>query len=148
LDEKSDNTKKKDSPPWVPAFLSFILPGFGQFYNRDYFLGTTLVILEFLINGKSRANLSIYYSFNARFAESLEIIDWQWLLFYPSLLTFAVWHAYYRAGGRERFIFVGFILCGSLGLYWSLFGSPIAGGLLGMAVGSAIGLFIDRRQGK
>lgn len=108
-------------------------------------MGIILIILELVININSNLNLSIYHTFNGNFAESLNVVNWQWLLFYPSILNLGMWHAYYRAGGKGNGFFIGFQFGGSLGMYWSLFGSPMFGGILGGAIGAITGLIIDRR---
>jgi len=73
------------------VLLPFILPGFGQFYNGDYLVGLVLIILEVVVNSYSNLNLSIYYTFNGNFAESLKVVNWQWILFYPSILNLGMW---------------------------------------------------------
>lgn len=44
--------------PYAALFWSCVLPGFGQFYNKDYIVGAVLIVLEFLINLNSNLNLS------------------------------------------------------------------------------------------
>ncbi|MCG9968996.1 hypothetical protein L9W92_13225 [Pelotomaculum terephthalicicum JT] len=139
------NQDSQGKKPWVAALWSFIFPGFGQFYNGDYLVGIVLIILEIIVNINSNLNLSIYYTFNGDFAESFKVVDWKWILFYPSILNLGMWQAYYRAGGKGNGFFIGFQFGGSFGLYWSLLGSPMFGGMLGGFIGALMGRIIEKR---
>ena len=81
---------------------SFAFPGLGQFLNRQYFKGVILLALEFLVNVKSNLNLAIVFSFRGDVAASMTTVDFQWLMFYPCLFTYAVWDAYRDAAGERR----------------------------------------------
>jgi hypothetical protein len=83
--------------PVAALVWSLVLPGFGQLYNKNYFIGGVLIVFEILVNVYSNLNLAILYSFRGDFLQAHEIIDYQWGLFYPSLYCFSLWHAYNTA---------------------------------------------------
>jgi hypothetical protein len=80
---------------------SIALPGLGQFLNKKYFKGTLFILLEFLINVQSRFNEAIRLSFLGNNKEAIDVIDFQWLMFYPCLYFYAMWDAVKDAGGGQ-----------------------------------------------
>jgi hypothetical protein len=100
---KSSNIKEFKSP--IAALLwSFTLPGFGQIYNEQYFLGIILMFWEIGINNFSRLNLSIMESFHGDFTKAHDIVHYQWGIFYPSVWCFSMWQAYNRALSINEYI--------------------------------------------
>jgi hypothetical protein len=81
---------------------SIALPGFGQLLVGQYFKGGLFVLLEFLINVNSNFNLAIMYSFLWEIDHAFEVIDYQWLMFYPCLYMFAMWDSYRQAKPEEE----------------------------------------------
>lgn len=79
--------------PLFAAFLSMMLGGLGQIYVAQMFKGFILLGWTIVIN---------YYSqINHIFAKSmlgkeiyLQKVDWQWLLFLPSIYGFCIWDSY------------------------------------------------------
>lgn len=67
---------------------SIALPGFGQILNKKYLKGILLIFLEFLVNIQANFNEAIISSFHGNIDTSIEIINFQWLLFYPCLYFF------------------------------------------------------------
>ncbi|TFJ92420.1 hypothetical protein [Lentibacillus salicampi] len=92
--KKGDITYKS---PMAALLWSFALPGFGQFYNRDYFLGLVLVSWEILINLYSNLNIALMHTFHGDFQTAHDIINYEWGLFYPSVFAFSLWQAYNKA---------------------------------------------------
>lgn len=93
-----EKTKVKEFKSPIAALLwSFALPGFGQIYNEQYFLGIMFMICELGINTISQLNLSIMESFHGDFTKAHNIINYQWGIFYPSVWCFSMWQAYNRA---------------------------------------------------
>lgn len=91
--EKPTNYKS----PVAALLWSFALPGFGQFYNGDYLLGFLFMALELTINHQSRLNLAIIYAFQENFENGHHVINYEWGMFYPSVLCFCLWQAFNRA---------------------------------------------------
>ncbi len=151
--------------PFAAAFWSACLPGFGQFYVRDYIVGIILGVWEIGLNLMSNLNLSIYYSFTGELQQSLEVVDWQWGLFYPSVYVFNIWHAYDRANvinseleergvpkpnkcSKNQGIFIGLFLGMFTGLHWNFLVSPVFSGVvLGVGLGG-IGFLIEKMFSK
>jgi hypothetical protein len=140
---------------------SIALPGFGQLLIGHYFKGGLFVFLEFLINVCSHFNLAIMYSFLWEIDRAFNVIDYQWLMFYPCLYMFAMWDSYRHAMPEEEkltflpfvfgayFITVGLMLSPKLTIFniqlgpvfWPMLFLPI-----GLLVGYLIRLVILRVQ--
>lgn len=58
--------------PNAAMLWSLVLPGFGQLYNKNYFIGIILLVLEFLINLKSHLNLVLVNTFNGDLLDAHE----------------------------------------------------------------------------
>ncbi|WP_404825501.1 hypothetical protein [Priestia endophytica] len=84
---------------------SIALPGFGQ-----YFKGTVLFILEFLIHVQANFNEVIILSFRGDISLAIQQTDYPWFMFYPYLYSFAMWDAFKDArGGKDRYSFLPFM---------------------------------------
>ncbi|KPL61352.1 hypothetical protein [Rossellomorea vietnamensis] len=132
---------------------SIALPGFPQLLVGLWFKGTLFVLLEIIINIQSNFNLGIMYSFLGETHKAAEIIDYQWLMFYPCLYMFAMWDAYKIAGAqKENYSFLPFVMSAymvTVGLMYSpkvyLFGKfigPIFLPILFVIPGVLLGLLI------
>lgn len=151
---------KLSRSPTVALLWSICIPGFGQLYNRDYIIGLLLVILEFAINVKAHLNLAILYSLRGQVLLASQITDYQWLLFYPCVYAYSMWHAYNKAleiepgqAGNQDAIqlnsrysghFIGSAMGGTLGIIYFTILGPIWGGILGMLLGAALGWLTER----
>jgi hypothetical protein len=148
---------KINRSPVVALLWSICIPGFGQLYNRDYIIGLLLVVLEIIINVKASLNLAILYSFRGQLLLSSQIVDYQWLLFYPCVYVYSVWQAYnqaqilnlppqvdYVAISRYSGALIGGAMGGTLGIIYIVTLGPIFGGILGMALGAAAGHMIEK----
>lgn len=132
------------------VFWSIAFPGFGQMLNGRILKGILFLGLEFLINVKANINEAIVLSFNGHIREAVQVTDYQWIMFYPCIYTFAIWDAFRDAEGGQTsnscLIAVFSAYFGTLGVVFSrepIFTSPFLGpiwfGLLGMITGAAIG---------
>jgi hypothetical protein len=132
---------------------SIALPGLGQFLNQKYMKGIILLILEFLINVQSNFNEAIHLSFLGRIEEAVQVINYQWLMFYPCLYFFAMWDAYKDAGGgKSPYAFLPFVFCAyfvTIGLMYSteltifgIFFGPIWLPILSVIPGVIVGFII------
>lgn len=88
--------KRKLHSPLEVVLWSIALPGVGQFLNGHFFKGALLLFLEFLINIQAHLNMSIVYSFQGMMMEAIQVVDYQWLMFYPCHYLFSIWDAYYH----------------------------------------------------
>lgn len=156
--------------PYAAAVWSAVLPGFGQFYNKDYIIGFVLIGFEFLINLYSNLNLALVYSFTGDFAQAHSIIDYRWAMFYPSLYAFSIWQAFNAAKNHnDRMLdsilkkrtyytgfFIGLVVGMNCGLVWhdfaflnqfkvlSIFNMPVFSGLLFGLILGCLGNFIEK----
>ncbi|MGP3608128.1 hypothetical protein [Anoxybacillus sp. UARK-01] len=132
---------------------SIALPGFGQLLNQKYLKGTIFILLEFIVNSQSRFNEAIRLSFLGKTIEATQVIDFQWLMFYPCLYFFAMWDAYKDAdGGRSPYAFLPFVFSAyfvTVGLMYSsrvtifgIFFGPIWLPMLSVIPGVLTGLLI------
>ena len=82
--------------PLMSAFFSLMVGGMGQIYNLQFIKGFILLGWMMVINYYSQLNHLI-----GKLVSGHEIylyqIDWQWLLFYPSILGFCIWDSYVGA---------------------------------------------------
>lgn len=72
---------------------SIAFPGFGQLLNCKYVKGILFILLELFVNIQSNFNTAIISSFVGNIQRSIEVIDFQWLMFYPCLYFFSMWDA-------------------------------------------------------
>ncbi|WP_246188326.1 hypothetical protein [Metabacillus lacus] len=102
---------------------SIALPGFAQILNGHLVKGFLFIALEFLINVFSRFNLAIMHSFLGELNEAYAVLNFQWLMFYPCVYTFAAYDAYKHAEGKvPPYSFLPFVFCAyfvTVGLMYS-----------------------------
>lgn len=80
--------------PWVAAAWSALLTGFGHIYNMKSIKGLILLGWMVAIIHFSHVNDAIIATFTGQFHKAREMVNYQWLLFFPSLYLFAMWDAY------------------------------------------------------
>lgn len=153
--------KYQHRSPWVAMLWSMTIPGFGQLYNKDYVIALILLAFEFLVNANSHLNLVIIHSFRGQFQSAAQIVDYQWLMFYPCGYAFSMWQAFNRSleinhslqssdplnspKPRHTGVFFGIATGGTLGVVFNSGIGPICCGLIGMAVGTVIGHVVEKR---
>ena len=138
---------------------SIALPGFSQILNGKLIKGLSFIILEVIINVQANFNDVIIYSFQGEIENAIYHTNYQWLMFYPCLYTFAIWDAYKDAGGgRTPFSFlplvaaayfttVGLIYSPTLKIMGVLLGPvrlPILFCLIGLCVGMIIKIILTK----
>lgn len=132
---------------------SIALPGFSQLLARQLWKGTLFVVLEFLINVYSNFNAGIMHSFLGEMDKAVEVMDFQWLMFYPCLYMFAMWDAYKIAmPENEELSFLPFVFSAyfvTVGLMYStkikLFGiffGPVFLPMMGVIPGLIVGFIL------
>ncbi|MEH7414354.1 hypothetical protein V7266_03555 [Neobacillus drentensis] len=157
--------------PRAALVWSLVLPGFGQLYNKDYFVGSLLLVLEFLINLKSHLNLVLVSTFNGDILQAHQAVNYGWGLFYPSIYGFALWQAYNSAKANNHKLegktvekrtyytgfFIGLVIGIDFGLFWHdvhliktvpLLDYPVFNGVLvGMLLG-LLGHLLEKKYRK
>ncbi|GAE33483.1 hypothetical protein [Halalkalibacter akibai] len=116
-------------------FWSIAFPGFGQFLNKKYGKGLVFIILEIIVNVQARLNAAIIPSFYGQGHVANEIVNYQWIMFYPCIYLFSMWDAYRDAGGKDvRYAAIPFAIsayCGTVGVIYS-HSVSISGHILGV----------------
>ena len=141
-------------PSKLEAILwSVALPGFSQLLAGQFLKGALFVILEFIVNVNSNFNQAIMYSFLWEIDKAFQVINYQWLMFYPCLYMFAMWDAYRSAlneqikGSYLPFVFgayfvtVGLMLSPKIKLFDVLLG-PVFLPMLFLIPGLLIGFLL------
>ena len=82
--------------PLLSVFFSIIVGGMGQIYNLQFIKGFILLGWILVINYYSQFNHLLGKSFSGQ-EIYLYQVDWQWLLFYPSIISFCIWDSYVGA---------------------------------------------------
>ncbi|MFT9497256.1 hypothetical protein [Anaerosolibacter sp.] len=83
-------------PPFMAAFFSFIAGGMGQAYNLQFVKGGILITWILIINYYSQMS-HLFHKFIKGQEIYLQQVDWQWLLFFPSIIGFCIWDSYVGA---------------------------------------------------
>ncbi|WP_269409475.1 hypothetical protein [Lentibacillus daqui] len=159
--------KKENYKSPVAALLwSLALPGFGQLYNKDYFLGIVLMVWEIVLNLQSHLNVAILYTLRGDFHLADRPIDFEWGLFYPSIFCYSLWQAYNQAHAINRRIqqkensqqvyltgfFFGMVTGMNFGIAWHggflatyspIFKTPVYSGITLGLIGAVIGHLLE-----
>ncbi|EIW17318.1 MULTISPECIES: hypothetical protein [Pelosinus] len=80
--------------PWIIAFWSAMLPGFGHVSLGSYIHGFLLILWELIINMNGNINYAILYSFTGRYDMAIEVVDNRWLLLYVPVYIWSIWSSY------------------------------------------------------
>ena len=88
--------------PWVVAWWSAAIPGFGHLMLCKYITGFILFAWEVFVNVNAGINAAIMYSMIGDFETAKEILDPNWLFFYAGVYVFAIWDSYRRTVDLNR----------------------------------------------
>ncbi|MBP1948650.1 hypothetical protein [Virgibacillus litoralis] len=80
--------------PYVIAWWSAAIPGFGHLLLSKYLRGFLLFIWEIVINVNSKLNLSMVYTFGGQFDMAKEVLEPRWILLYIPVYIYAIWDSY------------------------------------------------------
>lgn len=80
--------------PWVAAWWSAALPGFGHLLLGKYTIGFLLIFWEIIINMYAKLNIAMFYSFTGDFEIAKSTLDQRWLLLYTAVYLFSIWDSY------------------------------------------------------
>ncbi len=79
--------------PIVASFFSTVVGGMGQAYNLEFGKGFVLISWVVIINYFSKFNYLVYKTICGQ-EIFLNQVDWQWLLYMPSIMAFCIWDSY------------------------------------------------------
>lgn len=66
------------------------MPGMGQIHNKQFLKGIVILLFEHGINRLSHINSALMLSFNGHHNEALQLINYEYALFYPGFYTLCV----------------------------------------------------------
>ncbi|QQK76281.1 hypothetical protein HUG15_12435 [Salicibibacter cibarius] len=80
--------------PYIVAWWSAALPGFGHFLLNKSLRGFILFLWEILVNVMSNLNLAMVYSFTGQIEMAKNVLEPRWLLLYIPVYIFTIWDSY------------------------------------------------------
>ncbi|MDP4179564.1 MAG: hypothetical protein Q8942_00545 [Bacillota bacterium] len=88
--------------PNIAAWYSLLFPGLGQFYNHRFGLAFYTMFWWWLYSILSHVYQSVFYFALGDLQRSISILNIHWLLFMPSVICGATYHAYTTAINHNR----------------------------------------------
>jgi hypothetical protein len=112
----------------VAALFSMLMPGCGQFYNREFIKGLTFIIIEHFDNTLGHVNKAIHLDFTGFHREAIAATDFQYMLFYPGFYAYCIWDAWYHAkpGNDKTKTAIPFLVAGFMGTISAIFATSFA----------------------
>lgn len=92
--------------PWVSAWWSAALPGFGHLLISEHFTGFVLLAWEFFVNSQAHLNQAIVLSLTGRFQEARDVVDYRWVLLYVAVFVFAIWGSYHETIEQNKYYII------------------------------------------
>ena len=80
--------------PWTSLAWSMILPGLGHFYIRRVLTSFIIVVAWMISIRLSHALDAIYFTLYGEFTRAINVVNYQWLLFLPSIYGFSLYDSY------------------------------------------------------
>lgn len=81
----------------LAVLLAMVMPGLGQVLNKQYIKALVIFLAEHVINTLANVNAALYLDLNGQHHQALEIVNFQYALFYPGVLVIGTWDAYANA---------------------------------------------------
>lgn len=146
---------KKKLTKLEAVMWSIALPGFAQLLTGNLVKGILFVLLEFLVNVQSNFNKGIMYSFLGETGMAMQVMDYQWLMFYPCLYMFAMWDAYRSVMPEDEkitflpfvfsayFVTVGLMISPKIKIF-GIFPGPVFLPMMFVIPGVLVGLLIRK----
>lgn len=97
--------------PWMAVFWAAMLGGAGHFHNMQLLKGTVLMGWYLVVAIKSGLNIALYHTLTGEFDLAKQVVDYEWLLFWPSVYLFNIWDAYHDCVEQNK-------LCDEAQYYW------------------------------
>lgn len=88
--------------PFIASWYSLLLPGLGQLYNHRFGLAFYSMFWWWVYFILSHAYESIFYLVIGNIQQAVSVIKIHWLMFLPSVIGGAVYHAYITAVDHNR----------------------------------------------
>ncbi len=88
--------------PWMVLIWSILLPGTGHFILQRQFLAIFALFWWIICCYKGNIPMAFQYTMQGEFANASNILDPQWLLYMPSLYTFAAYDSFLSALDLNR----------------------------------------------
>ncbi|MBU9710227.1 hypothetical protein [Evansella tamaricis] len=127
----------------LTTFLSVMMPGVGQLHNRQFIKGIIILVLEHVVNKLGNINMAILLCLNGRTEEALDIVSYDFALFYPGFYVFTVYDAILHAR-KETNINGGYFygLAGFAGCFGVIYSEYIPNPLFTVGMTMIICMFI------
>ncbi|MEH7417466.1 hypothetical protein V7266_19560, partial [Neobacillus drentensis] len=111
----------------IAALFSLLMPGVGQFYNRNFIRGLVFLVIEHFDNIYGKINKAIQLDLNGFHKQALAAVIYDGMLFYPGFYVYVVWDAWFYAkkGANKTITAIPFILGGFLGELGAIFASKL-----------------------
>lgn len=87
---------------WIAALYSFFFPGLGQLYNHRWGLAFYAIFWWWAYLFLSHGHESIIHLFLGNLSTSVAVLKPHWLLFMPSVMGGAIYHAFMTAREHNR----------------------------------------------
>ncbi|HYF90820.1 MAG TPA: hypothetical protein VD969_01100 [Symbiobacteriaceae bacterium] len=94
--------------PTMAAFWSVAVPGLGQVFTNRGLKAVTLMGWYFAVVLQSGLAHATYHTLLGEIDEAIRVIDFQWLLFFPSIYVFGIVDAYCDTVEQNRIAFDAF----------------------------------------
>ena len=82
--------------PWLAASWAALMPGLGHLYSVSIIQAVFLSVVGAIIAYFSHILPAIHYTALGEFAQAKAVINWQWLLNFPSFYCFSIYDAYVK----------------------------------------------------
>lgn len=92
----------EEKNPCIAAWYSFLFPGLGQLYNHRFGLAFYAMFWWWFYHIMSNAHESLVYLVCGDVGKSISVLNAHWLLFMPSVMGGAVYHAFITAIEHNR----------------------------------------------
>ncbi|NRD80234.1 hypothetical protein HPT25_23160 [Bacillus sp. BRMEA1] len=80
--------------PWVAAWWSAALPGFGHMKMGLFLKGAMFLTGEIILNFLAKINLALYYTLNFQWEKAQSVINYEFAFLYAGIWIFSIWDSY------------------------------------------------------
>lgn len=88
--------------PWIAAFWSVLFIGIGHIYNHKLLNGFILMGWGIIIAVKTNLPYILIFTLTGQFERINEVINYEWLLFFPSIYFFSIYDSYSSSIGYNQ----------------------------------------------
>lgn len=136
----------------IAGLFSLFMPGFGQYYNRQFVKGTVFFVVEYFVNFFGKINNAILLDLIGYHKESINTVVYDHMMYYPVFYAYVVWDAWYYAknGANKTTTAIPFLaagICGEMAaIYSRKFPIPALTVGLILIIPMLLGMFIFRKE--